>query len=92
MNESLKRIQDGLFADEFIEDSKNGQKKPLANREAENASQIEEVARCFALFSAGSRDKFDPTSIFQNEPSCKTHFYYMQVCHLLKKLALLNLS
>ena len=43
MKEILKRIQDGSFADEFIEDSKNGQKKLLANREAENASQIEEV-------------------------------------------------
>lgn len=52
MKEILKRIQDGSFADEFIEDSKNGQKKLLANREAENASQIEEVGETLrSLFS-----------------------------------------
>lgn len=52
MKEILKRIQDGSFADEFIEDSKNGQKKLLANREAENASQIEEVGETIrSLFS-----------------------------------------
>ena len=52
MKEILERIQDGSFADEFIEDSKNGQKKLLANREAENASQIEEVGETLrSLFS-----------------------------------------
>ena len=52
MKEILKCIQDGSFADEFIEDSKNGQKKLLANREAENASQIEEVGETLrSLFS-----------------------------------------
>ena len=52
MKEILKRIQDGSFADEFIEDSKNDQKKLLANREAENASQIEEVGETLrSLFS-----------------------------------------
>ena len=52
MKEILKRIQDGSFADEFIEDSKNGQKKLLANREAENTSQIEEVGETLrSLFS-----------------------------------------
>ena len=52
MKEILKRIQDGSFADEFIQDSKNGQKKLLANREAENASQIEEVGETLrSLFS-----------------------------------------
>ena len=52
MKEILKRIQDGSFADEFIEDSKNGQKKLLAIREAENASQIEEVGETLrSLFS-----------------------------------------
>ena len=52
MKEILKRIQDGSFADEFIEDSKNGQKRLLANREAENASQIEEVGETLrSLFS-----------------------------------------
>lgn len=52
MKEILKRIQDGSFADEFIEDSKNGQKKLLANREAENASQVEEVGETLrSLFS-----------------------------------------
>ena len=52
MKEILKRIQDGSFADEFIEDSKNGQKKLLENREAENASQIEEVGETLrSLFS-----------------------------------------
>ena len=52
MKEILKRIQDGSFADEFIEDSKNGQKKLLANREDENASQIEEVGETLrSLFS-----------------------------------------
>ena len=52
MKEILKPIQDGSFADEFIEDSKNGQKKLLANREAENASQIEEVGETLrSLFS-----------------------------------------
>lgn len=52
MKEILKRIQDGSFADEFIEDSKNGQKKLLANRAAENASQIEEVGETLrSLFS-----------------------------------------
>ena len=52
MKEILKRIQDCSFADEFIEDSKNGQKKLLANREAENASQIEEVGETLrSLFS-----------------------------------------
>ena len=52
MKEILKRIQDGSFADEFIEDSKNGQKKLLANREVENASQIEEVGETLrSLFS-----------------------------------------
>ena len=52
MKEILKRIQDGSFANEFIEDSKNGQKKLLANREAENASQIEVVGETLrSLFS-----------------------------------------
>ena len=52
MKTVLARIQDGSFADEFIEDSKNGQKKLLANREAENASQIEEVGETLrSLFS-----------------------------------------
>ena len=52
MKEILKRIQDGSFADEFIGDSKNGHKKLLANREAENASQIEEVGETLrSLFS-----------------------------------------
>ena len=52
MKEILKRIQDGSFADEFIEDSKNDQKKLLANREADNASQIEEVGETLrSLFS-----------------------------------------
>ena len=52
MKDNLNRIQDGSFADEFIEDSKNGQKKLLANREAENASQIEEVGETLrSLFS-----------------------------------------
>ena len=50
MKEILERIQGGSFADEFIEDSKNGQKKLLANREAENASQIEEVGETLRSF------------------------------------------
>jgi ketol-acid reductoisomerase len=43
MKKILGRIQDGSFAKEFIDDSKNGQKWLLEQREKENASQIEEV-------------------------------------------------
>lgn len=43
MKKILGRIQDGSFANEFIEDSRNGQKWLLEQREAENASQIEQV-------------------------------------------------
>lgn len=43
MKKILGRIQDGSFANEFMEDSKNGQKWLLEQRESENASQIETV-------------------------------------------------
>lgn len=43
MKKILGRIQDGSFANEFMEDSKNGQKWLLEHRESENASQIETV-------------------------------------------------
>lgn len=43
MKKILGRIQDGSFANEFMEDSKNGQKVLLSKRESENASQIEQV-------------------------------------------------
>ncbi|WP_251197838.1 ketol-acid reductoisomerase [Anaerotardibacter muris] len=43
MKKILGRIQDGSFANEFMEDSKNGQKWLLEKRESENASQIEQV-------------------------------------------------
>lgn len=43
MKKILGRIQDGSFANEFMNDSKNGQKWLLEHREAENASQIEQV-------------------------------------------------
>lgn len=52
MKEIPKRIKTSPLADEFIEDSKNGQKKLFANREAENVSQIEEVGETIrSLFS-----------------------------------------
>jgi ketol-acid reductoisomerase len=43
MKKILGRIQDGSFAKEFMDDSKNGQKWLLEHRESENASQIEQV-------------------------------------------------
>lgn len=43
MKKILGRIQDGSFAKEFMDDSKNGQKWLLSTRESENASQIEAV-------------------------------------------------
>ncbi len=43
MKKILGRIQDGSFANEFMDDARNGQKWLLEQREAENASQIEQV-------------------------------------------------
>ncbi|MGI6032460.1 MAG: ketol-acid reductoisomerase [Coriobacteriales bacterium] len=51
MKEILKRIQDGSFAQEFVDDCKNGHKKLLEQREAINNHEIEKVgAKIRAMF------------------------------------------
>ncbi len=52
MREILKRIQDGSFAEEFVQDCKNGHKRLVEQREAINDHEIEKTGeRIRSMFS-----------------------------------------
>ena len=60
MKEILKRIQDGSFAQEFVDDCNNGQKKLLEEREKINTHEIETVgAKIRAMFPWLNSDSED---------------------------------
>ena len=60
MKEILKRIQDGSFAQEFVDDCNNGHKKLLEEREKINTHEIETVgAKIRAMFPWLNSDSED---------------------------------